>query len=159
MWVTAEARKDIVHWELRVKYRSQQSVSPMCCCRSVTTRLCLAVASFGGSNVLLIVCVDVWMRGCDYCAVPVCPHAGGVGLCEHVQHLSMFDYVCCSATLENRIVVLSRSSCIGLLAVGVVWSFELQTMLMLECFFGRVSIVLNLLLKFHFCVRLNCAKE
>ena len=25
--------------------------------------------------------------------VPVCPHAGGVGLCELVQHLSMFDYV------------------------------------------------------------------
>ena len=27
--------------------------------------------------------------------VPVCPHAGGVGLCEYVQHLSMFDYVAC----------------------------------------------------------------
>ncbi len=26
--------------------------------------------------------------------VPVCPHAGGVGLCEYVQHLSMFDYLC-----------------------------------------------------------------
>ena len=26
--------------------------------------------------------------------VPVCPHAGGVGLCELVQHLSMFDYIC-----------------------------------------------------------------
>ena len=36
--------------------------------------------------------------------IPVCPHAGGVGLCEHVQHLSMFDFVCCSATLEDRIV-------------------------------------------------------
>ena len=35
--------------------------------------------------------------------VPVCPHAGGVGLCEHVQHLSMFDYIAVSATLENRI--------------------------------------------------------
>ena len=28
--------------------------------------------------------------------VPVCPHAGGVGLCEYVQHLSMFDYLCVS---------------------------------------------------------------
>ena len=28
--------------------------------------------------------------------VPVCPHAGGVGLCEHVQHLSMFDYIAVS---------------------------------------------------------------
>jgi L-fuconate dehydratase len=36
--------------------------------------------------------------------VPVCPHAGGVGLCEYVQHLAMFDYVCVSASLQNRIV-------------------------------------------------------
>ncbi|MGH9384596.1 MAG: L-fuconate dehydratase [Vicinamibacterales bacterium] len=35
--------------------------------------------------------------------VPVCPHAGGVGLCELVQHLSMFDYLAVSATLENRV--------------------------------------------------------
>jgi L-fuconate dehydratase len=35
--------------------------------------------------------------------VPVCPHAGGVGLCEHVQHFSAFDYLCVSGTLENRI--------------------------------------------------------
>lgn len=34
--------------------------------------------------------------------VPVCPHAGGVGLCEYVQHLSIFDYVAVSASLENR---------------------------------------------------------
>ena len=25
--------------------------------------------------------------------VPVCPHAGGVGLCEYVQHLAIFDYI------------------------------------------------------------------
>lgn len=36
--------------------------------------------------------------------VPVCPHAGGVGLCEYVQHLSIWDYVACSATLENRVL-------------------------------------------------------
>jgi len=36
--------------------------------------------------------------------IPVCPHAGGVGLCEYVQHLSMFDYVAVSASLENRII-------------------------------------------------------
>jgi L-fuconate dehydratase len=35
--------------------------------------------------------------------VPVCPHAGGVGLCECVQHLSMFDYIRVSASLENRV--------------------------------------------------------
>src|SRR4029434_8335795 len=36
--------------------------------------------------------------------VPVCPHAGGVGLCEYVQHLSMWDYVACSAKMENRVI-------------------------------------------------------
>ena len=35
--------------------------------------------------------------------VPVCPHAGGVGLCELVQHLSVFDFVCVSGSLENRV--------------------------------------------------------
>lgn len=36
--------------------------------------------------------------------VPVCPHAGGVGLCEYVQHLSIFDYIAVSASLEDRVV-------------------------------------------------------
>lgn len=36
--------------------------------------------------------------------VPVCPHAGGVGLCEYVQHLSIFDYLSVSASLENRVI-------------------------------------------------------
>ncbi|MFF3348216.1 L-fuconate dehydratase [Streptomyces sp. NPDC002779] len=36
--------------------------------------------------------------------VPVCPHAGGVGLCELVQHLSMFDYVAVTGTTENRVI-------------------------------------------------------
>ncbi|MFZ4276691.1 L-fuconate dehydratase [Streptomyces arboris] len=36
--------------------------------------------------------------------VPVCPHAGGVGLCEMVQHLSMFDYVAVSGTVEDRVL-------------------------------------------------------
>jgi L-fuconate dehydratase len=36
--------------------------------------------------------------------VPVCPHAGGVGLCELVQHLSMFDYVAVSTSQENRVI-------------------------------------------------------
>ena len=35
--------------------------------------------------------------------VPVCFHAGGVGLCEYVQHLAMIDYVQVSASLENRV--------------------------------------------------------
>lgn len=36
--------------------------------------------------------------------IPVCPHAGGVGLCEYVQHLSIFDYICVSASLEQRVL-------------------------------------------------------
>ena len=36
--------------------------------------------------------------------VPVCPHAGGVGLCEYVQHLSLFDYVCVAADLTDRVI-------------------------------------------------------
>ena len=36
--------------------------------------------------------------------IPVCPHAGGVGLCEYMQHLSLFDYIAVSASLEDRIV-------------------------------------------------------
>jgi L-alanine-DL-glutamate epimerase-like enolase superfamily enzyme len=35
--------------------------------------------------------------------VPVCPHAGGVGLCELVQHLAVFDYVAVSGSLEGRV--------------------------------------------------------
>ena len=35
---------------------------------------------------------------------PVCPHAGGVGLCEAVQHLSFFDYVAVSGSLEDRVI-------------------------------------------------------
>ena len=36
-------------------------------------------------------------------AIPVCPHAGGVGLCELVQHLSALDFLRASGTLENRV--------------------------------------------------------
>ncbi len=36
--------------------------------------------------------------------IPVCPHAGGVGLCEYVQHLSIFDYVAISASLDDRVL-------------------------------------------------------
>lgn len=36
--------------------------------------------------------------------VPVCPHAGGVGLCEMVQHLAMFDFVGVSATMTDRVL-------------------------------------------------------
>ncbi|MDQ2802399.1 MAG: L-fuconate dehydratase [Pseudomonadota bacterium] len=53
----------------------------------------------GGVNEVLAVLLMAAKAG-----VPVCPHAGGVGLCELVQHLSMFDYIAVSGSLENRVV-------------------------------------------------------
>lgn len=52
----------------------------------------------GGVNEVLAVLLMAHKFG-----VPVCFHAGGVGLCEYVQHLAIFDYVCVSASLEERI--------------------------------------------------------
>ncbi|MGB9750952.1 MAG: fuconate dehydratase [Roseiflexus castenholzii] len=53
----------------------------------------------GGVNEVLAVILMAAKFG-----VPVCPHAGGVGLCEYVQHLSIWDYICVSASLENRVI-------------------------------------------------------
>ena len=53
----------------------------------------------GGVNEVLAVLLMAAKFG-----VPVCPHAGGVGLCEYVQHLAMFDYIAVSGTIEDRIV-------------------------------------------------------
>ena len=36
--------------------------------------------------------------------IPVCPHAGGVGLCELIQHMSFVDYIAVSGNLENRVL-------------------------------------------------------
>jgi L-fuconate dehydratase len=36
--------------------------------------------------------------------VPVCPHAGGVGLCEYVQHLAVFDFLSVSASMKDRVI-------------------------------------------------------
>ena len=52
----------------------------------------------GGVNEILAVMVMA-----DKYGLPVCPHAGGVGLCEYVQHLSMIDYVAISGTVEDRV--------------------------------------------------------
>jgi L-fuconate dehydratase len=53
----------------------------------------------GGVNEVLAVLLMAAKFG-----IPVCPHAGGVGLCEYVQHLAIFDYIAVSASLENRII-------------------------------------------------------
>ncbi len=52
----------------------------------------------GGVNEVLAVMLMAAKFG-----VPVCPHAGGVGLCEYVQHLSIIDYIAISASLEDRV--------------------------------------------------------
>jgi len=52
----------------------------------------------GGVNEVLSIMLVATRFG-----VPICPHAGGVGLCEYVQHLAIFDYIALSASLEDRI--------------------------------------------------------
>jgi L-fuconate dehydratase len=52
----------------------------------------------GGVNEVLAVLLLAAKFG-----VPVCPHAGGVGLCEYAQHVSMFDYVAVGASLDDRV--------------------------------------------------------
>jgi L-fuconate dehydratase len=51
----------------------------------------------GGLNEVLAVLLLAAKFG-----VPVCPHAGGIGLCEYVQHISVIDYVCVSGDLNDR---------------------------------------------------------
>jgi L-fuconate dehydratase len=51
----------------------------------------------GGVNEVLAVLLLAAKFG-----VPVCPHAGGVGLCEYVQHLAIFDYIAVSGSLDRR---------------------------------------------------------
>jgi L-fuconate dehydratase len=53
----------------------------------------------GGVNEVLAIVLMAAKFG-----VPVCPHAGGVGLCEYVQHLSIFDYIAISGSLESRMI-------------------------------------------------------
>ena len=53
----------------------------------------------GGVNEVLAVLLLAAKFG-----VPVCPHAGGVGLCELVQHLSVFDYIAVSGELDGRMI-------------------------------------------------------
>src|SRR4030095_14305430 len=64
----------------------------MQCCQVDSCRL-------GGVNEVLAVYLLAKKFG-----VPVCPHAGGVGLCEYVQHLAAWDYIACGASLEKRVL-------------------------------------------------------
>jgi L-fuconate dehydratase len=53
----------------------------------------------GGVNEILAVMLMAAKYG-----LKVCPHAGGVGLCEYVQHLSMIDYLCIAGTRDGRVI-------------------------------------------------------
>src|SRR5438128_9471527 len=66
-----------------------------------TRRRCLSisVATFSARTEVLAVLLMAAKFG-----LPVCPHAGGVGLCEYVQHISIFDYVAVSGSLEDRVL-------------------------------------------------------
>ncbi|MBA3431785.1 MAG: L-fuconate dehydratase [Actinobacteria bacterium] len=80
------------HAHNRVMFKQLLQADAISFCQVDSCRL-------GGVNEVLAVLLMAAKFG-----VPVCPHAGGVGLCEYVQHLSIFDYVCVSASLENRIL-------------------------------------------------------
>ena len=80
------------HCQNRVMFKQLMQAGAISFCQIDSCRL-------GGVNEVLAVLLMAAKFG-----VPVCPHAGGVGLCEYVQHLSMFDYIAVSACLERRIV-------------------------------------------------------
>jgi len=79
----------------RVMFKQFMQSSGLQVCQIDSCRL-------GGVNEVLAVLLMARKFG-----IPVCPHAGGVGLCEYVQHLAIFDYVCVSASLEDRIAEYS----------------------------------------------------
>ncbi|KAF7386689.1 hypothetical protein HZH66_011141 [Vespula vulgaris] len=56
-------------------------------------------ARIGGINEILAVYFMAKKIG-----IPVCPHAGGIGLCEMVQHLQMWDFVSLSGTTTDRVI-------------------------------------------------------
>jgi L-alanine-DL-glutamate epimerase and related enzymes of enolase superfamily len=80
------------HCQNRVIFKQLLQANAISFCQIDSCRL-------GGVNEILAVLLMAAKFG-----VPVCPHAGGVGLCEYVQHLSIFDYICVSASLENRLL-------------------------------------------------------
>jgi L-fuconate dehydratase len=80
------------HCQNRVVFKQLMQAEAISFCQIDSCRL-------GGVNEILAVLLMAAKFG-----VPVCPHAGGVGLCEYVQHLSIFDYIAVSASLEDRIL-------------------------------------------------------
>jgi L-fuconate dehydratase len=80
------------HCANRVLFKQLMQAEAISVCQIDSCRL-------GGVNENLAVMLMAAKFG-----VPVCPHAGGVGLCEHVQHLSMFDYIAITGTMQDRVI-------------------------------------------------------
>jgi L-fuconate dehydratase len=80
------------HVHNRVMFKQLFQADAIAVCQVDACRL-------GGVNEALAVLLLAAKAG-----VPVCPHAGGVGLCELVQHLSVIDYVAVSGHLEGRMI-------------------------------------------------------
>jgi L-fuconate dehydratase len=80
------------HCQNRVMFKQFFQAGAIDVCQIDSCRL-------GGVNEILAVLLMAAKFG-----IPVCPHAGGVGLCEYVQHLSLLDYICISGSLENRLI-------------------------------------------------------
>ena len=78
------------HCHNRVMFKQFMQANAMSFCQIDSCRL-------GGVNEVIAVLLMASKFG-----VPVCPHAGGVGLCEYVQHLSIFDYIAVSGSLDGR---------------------------------------------------------
>ncbi len=79
------------HVQNRVMFKQFMQAGAIDFCQIDSCRL-------GGVNEVLAVLILAAKFG-----VPVCPHAGGVGLCEYVQHLAIFDYIAVGASLDNRV--------------------------------------------------------
>jgi L-fuconate dehydratase len=80
------------HCSNRVMFKQLMQASAIDFCQFDNCRL-------GGLNEALAVLLLAAKFG-----VPVCPHAGGIGLCEYGQHVSLIDYICVSGSLENRMI-------------------------------------------------------
>jgi L-fuconate dehydratase len=78
------------HVQNRVMFKQFMQADAIDFCQIDSCRL-------GGVNEVIAVLLLAAKFG-----VPVCPHAGGVGLCEYVQHLAIFDYIAVSGSLDNR---------------------------------------------------------
>ncbi len=80
------------HCQNRVVFKQLLQAGAISYCQIDSCRL-------GGVNEVVAVLLLAAKFG-----VPVCPHAGGVGLCEYVQHESIFDFICVTGSLEGRMI-------------------------------------------------------